>query len=182
MRKRYWGIMVLTAAMGIAAMGARASAEEAQVLEGNGVQAQFDGKTGNVSLYGYREDGTRFQMSRPSQISYPVVEGSVVDDFADFACQVEEDVDGTAGKGGRMTVTSRSKGTGLTRVCELEAVDGVEGLLHVKTSYEAGNEAVEVEKFVDCEFSLFAPKETVWSYNGGAKGRRVGTTRCRRLC
>lgn len=172
MRKRYWGMMMLTAAIGIAAMGVQASAKDVKILDGNGVQAQFDGETGNVSLYGYREDGTRFQMSRPSQISYPVVGGSVVDDFTDFTCQVEEDAEGTAGAGDRMTVTSRSKGTGLARVCELEAVDGVEGLLHVKTSYEAGDEAVEVEKFVDCEFSLFDPEQTVWSYNGGGEGQQ----------
>ena len=172
MRKKYWKILFLTAVVGLGFTGFRASAETAKALDGNGVQVQFDGTTGMVSLYGYQEDGTRFQMSRPSCISYPVVNGSVLSDFTDFTCQVEEDVEGTAGKGSRMTVTSRSADTGLLRVCELESVDEVPGLLYVRTSYKAESGQVDVQKFVDCEFALSNPAQTVWSYNGGGEGQQ----------
>lgn len=170
MRKSYWKALVLSAAVLIGSTGFGASAAEEKRLEGNGVEARFEEDAGKVSLYRYQEDGSAVQMSEPSWISYPAVNGDPLSDFTDFVCTVEKDVNGTAGKGSRMTVTSHSPSTGLTRICVLESVNDVPGLLYVKTSYRAGDVQAAVQKFVDCEFALADPAQTVWSYNGGGEG------------
>ncbi len=172
MGKKHLKTLLFAAVFGIAATGIRASAEETTVLNGNGIQVQFHPSTGEVSLYRYQENGDLLQMSQPSYISYPVVNGSQVSDFENFTCQIEEDVKGTAGNGDRMTITSVSESTGLTRICELESVDEVLGLLHIKTSYKAGGEDITIQSFTDCEFALKDPAQTVWSYNGGGEGQQ----------
>ena len=71
-----------------------------------------------------------------------------------------------------MTVTSKSSSTGLKRICVLESVEDVEGLFYISTSYQAESAQVNVDKFIDCEFALNDPAQTVWSYNGGGEGEK----------
>lgn len=170
MKKRYWKTLLFAAAFGIGVTSTRTPAAGAQVLNGNGVQVQYDERTGEVCLYGYGTDGDVFQMSRPSHISYPVADQKAVSDFTDFTCRIENGIKGAAGAGNRMVITSVSEDTGLKRTCELETVDEVPGLLYVKTSYQAEGGPIELQQFVDCEFSLYEPQQTVWSYNGGGEG------------
>ena len=172
MKKRTWKAFLLAVSFGIILHAADTSAEDSKILNGNGVQAQFLETTGEITLYGCQEDGTTFQMSRPSHVSYPVINGTALSDFTDFTCRTEENINGTTGTGNRMTITSRSASTGLTRVCKLESVNDIPGLLYVQTSYTAEKEDQTIENFTDCEFSLYEPEQTVWSYNGGGEGQQ----------
>lgn len=172
MGKTYLKALLFAAAFGITAASVKTSAEETAILNGNDIQVQFQQSTGEVILYRYQKDGSPLQMSRPSQISYPVINQMPVSDFTDFTCQLEDKIEGTAGTGNRMTITSHSEGTGLTRICELETVDEVSGLLHIRTSYKADDSDLAIQSFTDCEFALENPAQTVWSYNGGGEGRQ----------
>lgn len=172
MRRKNFLPLFLTAAAFVGSMGIYVSAAEEKKLEGNGVEARFEESTGKVSLYRYQEDGSAVQMSEPSWISYPVVSGKPLTDFTDFNCVVEENTKGIAGAGNKMTVTSKSSSTGLKRICVLESVEDIEGLFYVSTSYQAESGQVDVEEFIDCEFALSDPAQTVWSYNGGGEGQQ----------
>lgn len=172
MKSRYFIPLFAAAAVCMGSLGVSVSAAEEQVLYGNGVEARFEESTGKVSLYLCQEDKSAVQMSEPSFISYPVVRGKSVTDFKDFECVIEEDIQGTAGTGNKMTVTSKSSSTGLKRICVLESVEDVEGLFYISTSYQAESAQVNVDKFIDCEFALNDPAQTVWSYNGGGEGEK----------
>lgn len=52
----------------------------------------------------------------------------------------------------------------------IETVDDTEGLLYIRTFYTALKDQVEADRFVDSEFALASPEDTVWSYNGGGEG------------
>lgn len=172
MGRKHLKTLLFAAAFGITATGAAVSAGETNTLNGNGIQVQFQQSTGEVSLYRYQEDGSLLQMSQPSYISYPVINGNPVSDFTDFTCQTEDNIEGTAGTGNRMTITSHSNDTGLTRICELESVDEVPGLLYIRTGYKGGDSDITVQSFTDCAFALEHPAQTVWSYNGGGEGQQ----------
>lgn len=68
--------------------------------------------------------------------------GSQISDFTNFTCQVKEHIKETAGSGNRMTITSISESTELTRSCKLKSVDKVLGLLHIRISYKVGDASI----------------------------------------
>lgn len=143
-----------------------ASSSDYTIL-GRGVQIDFDGE--NVTLY--RVDGNSVtQMSKPSSVGYPIVNGSPVQDFTGFECIVDPEIEGILGSGERMTITSTSPSTGLTRVYTVESSDTVDGAIYTYTTYHGGDDPIEVEWFVDNEFELYGAEDRIWSYNGGGEG------------
>lgn len=170
MNKKNVTRFLLTAVLGLTAFSSRTPANAPDTLNGAGVQARFDQDTGEISLYRQQDDGTFLQMSRPSCVSYPVINGEALSDFTNFDCRVEPYTDGAAGSGNRMTVTSHSASANLTRVVKLESIDEVPGLFYISTSYTASGKDVSADRFVDCEFALYEPAQTAWSYNGGGEG------------
>lgn len=143
-------------------------------ISGNGVKVTFDGE----ELTLHRLDGTTsVQMSKPSAMGYPVVDGQAIQDFVVSSCVVDENATGVMGAGERMTITSTSSSTGLTRVYTLETADSVESVVYTTTTYQATNQSVDVDEFVDNIFELQDVEDQVWSYNGGGEGpTHVGDT------
>lgn len=136
-------------------------------ISGNGVKVTFDGE----ELTLHRLDGTTsIQMSNPSAMGYPIVDGEAVQDFAVTSCATEQDITGVMGAGERMTITSTSASTGLTRTYTLEVSDAEEGVIYTTTTYAAGSSAVAVDTFVDNVFEVVNTGTYLWSYNGGGEG------------
>lgn len=141
--------------------------ETEYTISGNGVKVIFDGE----ELTLYRMDGTTsVQMSNPSAMGYPVVNGAAVQDFAVTSCSVEQDITGLLGTGERMTIVSTSISTGLTRTYTLEVSDGEEGIIYTTTTYAAGESSIEVDTFVENIFEVTNNGTYLWSYNGGGEG------------
>lgn len=136
-------------------------------ISGNGVKVTFDGE----ELTLHRLDGTTsIQMSNPSAMGYPIVDGEAVQDFAVTSCSTQQDITGVMGTGERMTITSTSASTGLTRTYTLEVSDTEEGVIYTTTTYAAGSSAVAVDTFVDNVFEVVNTGTYLWSYNGGGEG------------
>lgn len=136
-------------------------------ISGNGVKVTFDGE----ELTLHRMDGTTaVQMSNPSAMGYPVVNGAAVQDFTVTSCSTQQDVTGVMGAGERMTITSTSASTGLTRTYTLEVSDAEEGVIYTTTTYAAGSSDVEVDTFVENVFEVVNTGTYLWSYNGGGEG------------
>lgn len=136
---------------------------------GRGVQITFHSEGQTVALY--RLSGSKeIRVSKDSLVGYPVVNGKAVLDFEDFTCCIERDVRGQMGAGERLTVTSYSPSTGLTRIYTMETSYTEKGLVYAKTVYKADNRAVEVDHFLDNIFELYNPGNIVWSFNGGGEG------------
>lgn len=136
-------------------------------ISGNGVKVTFDGE----ELTLHRLDGTTaVQMSNPSAMGYPIVDGEAVQDFAVTSCSTEQDITGVMGAGERMTITSTSASTGLTRTYTLEVSDAEKGIIYTTTTYAAGVSAVEVDTFVENVFEVINTGTYLWSYNGGGEG------------
>lgn len=144
-------------------------AEEGSFILGNGVKVSYDPAAQALTLY--RMEGTNaIQMSKPSTMGYPIVGEQAVQDFTHVSCVVEQDVTSLMGSGDRMTITSRSASTGLTRTYVLETSDAVEGVVYTSTFYEAGDSDANVAWFVDNAFELYGADDRIWSYNGGGEG------------
>lgn len=138
-------------------------------ISGNGVRVDYDSGSGAITLYRL-DGGEAVQASKPSTMGYPIIGGQSVKDFAISGCTVDTGITGTMGAGERMTITSSSPSTGLTRIYVLETSDAVEGGLYTTTTYQAGDAAVTADWFVDNEFELYNPGNVIWSYNGGGEG------------
>lgn len=123
-------------------------------ISGNGVRVDYDSGSGAITLYRL-DGGEAVQASKPSAMGYPIIGGQSVKDFAISDCTVETGITGTMGAGERMTITSSSPSTGLTRTYILETSDAVEGGLYTTTTYQAGDTAVIADWFVDNEFELY---------------------------
>ena len=136
-------------------------------ISGNGVKVTFDGE----ELALHRMDGTTaVQMSNPSAMGCPVVNGAAAQDFTVTSCSTQQDITGVMGAGERMTITSTSTSTGLTRTYTLEVSDAEKGVIYTTTSYQAGTSAVTVESFTDNVFEIAHSGTYLWSYNGGGEG------------
>lgn len=139
------------------------------VILGNGVRVSFDAEKHTIILY--RLDGNnKVQMNKPAGMGYPTVDGAAIQDFGEFVCKVERGVSGVLGLGERMTITSRSPSTGLTRTCILETSIEVNGALRSITTYRAGGKDVDISNYVDNMFELLEANDYLWSYNGGGEG------------
>ncbi len=136
-------------------------------ISGNGVQVSYDGDA--LTLY-RMEGGTAIQMSKPSDMGYPIIGGQAVQDFAHVSCVVENNITGLMGSGDRMTIVSQSASTGLTRTYVLETSDAEVGMVYTTTTYQAGSTDVTATWFVENEFELFGAEDRIWSYNGGGEG------------
>ncbi len=142
---------------------------EDQFISGSGVKVSYDADTKRLTLY--RVDGTdEIQMSKPSAMGYPIMNGSAVQDFSITSVTVDKSVTGLMGAGERMTVVSTSTSTGLTRTYVLETSSTVDGAVYTHTSYAAASSPVSVEWFVENEFELYGAEDRIWSYNGGGEG------------
>lgn len=136
-------------------------------ISGNGVQVVFS--SGNITLY--LVDGeTSTQMSKPSSMGYPIINGNPVQDFTNHQCVVNDNIDGILGTGERMTITSTSPSTGLVRTYILETSDDVKGAIYTYTSYSNSSNSVAVDWFEDNVFELYGAEDRIWSYNGGGEG------------
>lgn len=153
----------------LAAENSEVSSAAASSISGSGVRVSFDSTTNKLTLY-LVNDGTELQMSKPSAMGYPIVGGTKVQDFTDYTCAVERNITGIMGNGERMTITSRSPSTGLTRTYILETSVATKGAIYTQTAYQAGSTAVTPSWFVDSEFELFSPADYVWSFHGGGEG------------
>ncbi len=146
-----------------------ASAESEKSISGNSVKVVYNETTHQITLY--RTEGTNaIQMSKPANQGYPIVNGQPVQDFIDSACVVQSNITGVMGSGERMTITSQSASTGLTRTYIMETSATVEGAIYTATSYQGGSIAVTPTWFVDNAFALSNPGNVIWSYNGGGEG------------
>ena len=138
-------------------------------ISGDGVKVVFDEATATIALY--KVDGeNELQMSHSSAMGYPVVNGQAVQDFTNHACTVVTSVNDVPGTDQRMTITSTSPSTGLTRTYTLEVSADVADIIYTQTTYSAGDTAVTPTWFVDNVFSLANNTSTIWSYNGGGEG------------
>lgn len=138
-------------------------------INGRGVRATYHPGCQTITLY--RMDGTAtVQMSKPSCMGRPIVDGREVRDFTDDSCTVERKTSGTLGAGERMSIRSRSPSTGLVRICIWEVSSFKKGLIHTKTIYQAGGADVAVTGYLGNAFELFNPGNVVWSFNGGGEG------------
>ena len=138
-------------------------------ISGNGVRVTYAADSHAITLY--RLEGTdAVQMSKPSDMGYPIIAGQPVRDFAVDGCDVETGVTGVMGAGERMTITSHSPSTGLVRTYVLETSETVEGGIYTATTYQAGDAAVTADWFVDNEFELYGAQDRVWSFHGGGEG------------
>lgn len=138
-------------------------------ISGGGVKVVFDEATATIALY--KVDGeNELQMSHSSTMGYPVVNGQAVQDFTNHTCTVVTSVNGVQGTDQRMTITSTSPSTGLTRTYTLEVSADVADIIYTQTTYRAGDTAVTPTWFVDNVFSLANNTSTIWSYNGGGEG------------
>ncbi len=138
-------------------------------IVGRGIRIIYNSESHTISLY--RLDGCRaVQVSKESIMGYPMVNGQAVLDFTDFACSVNQDIKALMGAGERMTITSHSPSTGLTRTYIVETSYTGKGLIYTKTVYRSDNKDVAVESFLDSIFELCDPGDIVWSFNGGGEG------------
>lgn len=136
---------------------------------GRGVRVDYHADNHTITLY--RLEGTKaIQMSKPSVMGYPIVEGKEVRDFTDFACKVERNITGTMGTGERMTITSRSPGTDLVRTYILEVSGTEKGAIYTDITYACEKGKAAVAELVDSVFELYHPGDVVWSFNGGGEG------------
>lgn len=140
-----------------------------QSISGNGVKVVFDETTATIALYKV-EGENELQMSHASEMGYPIVNGQAVQDFTNHTCTVVTSVNGVPGTDQRMTITSTSPSTGLTRTYTLEVSADVADVIYTQTTYSAGDAAVTPTWFVDNVFSLANNTSTIWSYNGGGEG------------
>lgn len=140
-----------------------------QSISGNGVRVSFDDVTNKLTLY-LVDGSTDLQMSKPSAMGYPIVGGQPVRDFANYACMVEPNITGVLGAGERMTITSQSPSTGLTRTYVLETSAATEGTVYTQTTYQAGGVTKAADWFVDNEFEIFGAQDRIWSFHGGGEG------------
>lgn len=138
-------------------------------ITGRGVRIEFD--TDNYSTVLFRLNGSEsVQVSKESVIGYPVVDGKAILDFKDHACSLEQNICGILGSGERMTITSFSPSSGLTRIYTMETSYKEKGLIYTKTVYQASSKCVYVDCFIDSVFELCDPGNVVWSFNGGGEG------------
>lgn len=138
-----------------------------KTISGDGVKVEF--QAGTISLY--RLDGNNvIQMSKPSTMGYPIINGEPLQDFAVASCEVEQNVSGLMGNGERMTITSVSISTGLTRTYVIETSSTQKGTIYTTTTYEAEDNALNIDWFVDNEFELFGVDNKIWSFHGGGEG------------
>ena len=151
----------------VTSLAARRTVDSTQGISGNGVQVIYDDE--GLTLYLVDDSGAT-QISKPSAMGYPVVNGVPVDDFSAHECTVENGIDGVLGSGERMTIESYSSSTGLTRVYTLETSDSVEGAIYVYTSYYSDLQNISIDEFVENPFELQNVDDRVWSYNGGGEG------------
>lgn len=138
-----------------------------EYISGNGVKVTYE--NGSLTLYLVDGDSVT-QMSKPSSMGYPIINGAAVRDFTPLSCEVERNVTGLMGLGERMVITSTSASTGLTRTYTLETATSQTGTIYTTTTYTAGETAVDVDWFVENEFELFGVGEKIWSYHGGGEG------------
>lgn len=138
-------------------------------ISGNGIRVSYNAENNTITLY-CLDGSNKVQMSKPASMGYPIVDDTAVQDFGEFVCAVERGISGVLGLGERMTVTSYSVSTGLTRTCILETSIEVSGALHNMTTYQAGNKNVDVSSYVDSVFELLEANDYLWSYNGGGEG------------
>lgn len=137
-------------------------------ITGCGVRAVYRPESHTLTLW--RLEGlAAIRLTEESPMGWPVVAGRAVRDFTDYSCAVERKINGVLGSGERMTVTSRSPGTGLVRTYTLETSETVRGAIYTQTSYRAGGPEAAVTEFVENVLELFEPGKTVWSYNGGGE-------------
>lgn len=151
----------------VTSLAARRTVDSTQGISGNGVQVIYDDE--GLTLYLVDDSGAT-QISKPSAMGYPVVNGVPVDDFSAHECTVENGIDGVLGRGERMTIESYSSSTGLTRVYTLETSDSVEGAIYVYTSYYSDLQNISIDEFVENPFELQNVDDRAWSYNGGGEG------------
>lgn len=138
-------------------------------ITGNGVRVTFHPDSRTITLY--RLEGSAvIQMSKNSDMGYPVVGGDNIRDFTDYSCVVERNIIGILGIGERITITSHSPSTRLIRTYILEVSAAESGVVYTKTSYQSGDTAVDVSGYVDNVFELYGAKKCIWSYNGGGEG------------
>lgn len=136
-------------------------------ISGDGVRVTYE--NGCLTLYLVDGDSVT-QMSKPSSMGYPIINGAAVRDFTPVSCEVEHNVTGLMGSGERMTITSESSSTGLTRTYILETSNTVKGVIYTATTYSVETAEVSVDWFVDNEFELYGAVDRIWSYNGGGEG------------
>lgn len=138
-------------------------------INGCGVSVVFDPNICSVSLF--RIDGcTAVQMSKPSNMGYPIVGGNPVQDFEGHICTVERGITGVLGIGERMTLTSHSVSTGLIRKYVLDVSANEIGLIFTTVSYQAGDSSVDIDSIVENNYELCCDDDYIWSYNGGGEG------------
>lgn len=149
-------------------LAAETSAAETSI-SGNGVRISYSADSHTITLY-RMENGTALQMSKGSTMGYPIVGGKEIRDFTDFICTVEQNITGLMGAGERMTITSHSPSTDLTRTYILETSAATESAVYTQTTYTAGATSVTPTWFVDNVFEIYNPADRIWSYNGGGEG------------
>ena len=136
-------------------------------ISGDGVKVEF--QAGTILLY--RVDGNDvIQMSKPSSMGYPIINGEPLQDFAVASCEVEQNASGLMGNGERMTIVSVSISTGLIRTYVIETSNTQKCTIYTTTTYKAEDNAVNVDWFVDNEFELFGVDDKIWSFHGGGEG------------
>ena len=138
-------------------------------IAGRSVRVTYHPDSHAITLY-RMEGSTAIQMSKPAEMGGPSVDGNEVRDFTDYVCKVDRNIVGTMGAGERLTITSRSPSTSLLRTCIIEVSKAEKGAVYVKTTYQAGNTAVNVSGYVNNRFELADPGTVIWSYNGGGEG------------
>ena len=145
------------------------AADTSKSISGTGVKVTYDEAARQITLHRV-DGGISTQMSKPAEQGYPIVNGQPVKDFTDSSCVVESNITGVLGSGERMTITSQSPSTGLTRTYVMETSTAVDGAVYTATSYQAGASNVTATWFVDNTFELHNPADRIWSYNGGGEG------------
>lgn len=138
-------------------------------ISGCGVYITYHSNDNTIALY-RPTDHAAIPMSKKSIMGYPMVDGKPLQDFADYTCTVEQEITGALGEGERMTITSRSTGTGLLRTYILETSATKKGVIYTQTNYQAGAASVNVSNYVDNIFELCNTADRIWSYNGGGEG------------
>lgn len=138
-----------------------------EYISGDGVRVTYE--NGRLTLYLVDGDAVT-QMSKPSSMGYPIVNGVAIQDFTPISCNVERNITSLMGTGERMTIVSTSVSTGLVRTYVLETSSAEKGIIYTTTSYLAENASVNVDWFAENEFELFGAGDRIWSYNGGGEG------------
>lgn len=137
-------------------------------ITGSGIRADYDKSAGTLTLYRLNGGGA-VQMSRPSAMGYAVIGEQAVGDFIHVSCVVQREISGLMGRGERMIITSKSAGSGLTRIYTIETSEAQNGVLYTRTAYRADSGDVLVSGFEENIFELCERSESVWSYNGGGE-------------